>query len=98
MRNEIEITLRQVNSLLLTALSSYCHRCHYRVRSIENANDLKIVAELYNEDVLTMKLLAEGEVEIETQNYCSGESRFTRESLNALLRATNPSPEPATDA
>ncbi|MEQ5808716.1 hypothetical protein J3369_15030 [Alteromonas sp. NFXS44] len=98
MRNDIEINLRKVNSLLLTALSSYCQRCHYRVRSIENANDLKIVAELYNEDVLTMKLLAEGEVVIETQNYYSGESRFTRESLNALLRATNPSPEPATDA
>ncbi|OFC71376.1 hypothetical protein BFC18_09505 [Alteromonas confluentis] len=65
MENKLESNLKEVNSILLSALSRYCDSKRLLIKSIEDAYDRMLVAELYDSSVLTIKLISELEAEYE---------------------------------
>ncbi len=65
MESNLEISLKKVNSVLLSSLSHYCDSNSLLIKSIEDACDRMIVAELYDQSILTVKLVSALEAEFE---------------------------------
>lgn len=65
METSLNLNFNKVNSVLLTSLSRYCDNNSLLIKSIEDACDRMIVAELYDQSILTVKLVSAIEAEFE---------------------------------